>query len=1064
MMSACKESIPDRILSTSAKSFEKLHISQTQIDFNNEVNETEMFNHFTWISIYNGGGVSIMDINNDGLQDVFLTATVGNDALYLNKGNMVFEDITKSAGVQKMQGTVSSGISYGDVNQDGYVDIYVSTFGYSSLEDEKRNRLYINNGDLTFTESAKEYGLDNGGYTVQSAFFDYDNDNDLDLFVMNQPSNVRLGKTTFIHQDSISKETSDLLFRNDGNKFTDVSSEAGVESSAYGLGLCISDINQDGHQDIYIANDYEKPDYMYLNNGNGTFTNTIDKAVNHMSNFSMGMDIADINNDGLLDIGVVDMAGANHLRSKTNMPSMSPEVFYKFVDKGYHYQYMHNTLQLNNGDNTFSDISHMVGIAKTDWSWSLLMADYDNDTHRDIYISNGVKRDFRNNDYLQDLKESQISGARSSVFQIIDKIPSTPMSNYMFHNDGNYHFDNVAGDWGLGDKSFSQGAAYGDLDNDGDLDLVVNNMNALASVYENKAGDHGNFIRFKLVSDSHKPMQGSSVKITTADGEQYAQLNTVKGFLSSSENVIHFGLGDNSTIKRVEIIWPNNTKTILLDVAANKVHTISFEKSEKNEGLKKSEKSIFAEVDNLVPHVHQENNYNDYASQNLLPYKLSEQGPFMSTADVDGDGDDDLYIGGSAEYSGHLFIYNNGKYNKKDNPVFESDKLYEDMRSTFFDYDNDGDQDLYVCSGGNEYKIGSAKLQDRLYINDGKGSYAKSKALPSVKESSSTAIAIDVDGDGDQDLVVFSRLVPGKYPQSPSSHILINEGGRYIDQTEKRASFLNKYGMVTDAIVSDYDGDGDKDILTVGEWMSPQVMINDGGTFSLMATDIEPGLYFSIAAADMDADGDDDYLFGNLGTNNKYKASKEKPFRLYSDDFDNNGKYDVVLAGYFDGKIVPVRGKECSTQQVPYVSDRFKKYEDYANASIDEIYDLEDAQSLVATSLKSVIAINNGGKLESKVLPIKAQMSPINGFILKDVNGDNHIDIISVGNLYSTEVETTRYDAGTGTVLINDGQGNYNALSSKQSGINANADAKDIILSNGILIVSNNSDKVQSWK
>ena len=1063
-MGACKESIPERVLSTAAKTFEKLHISQTKIGFNNEVNETDKINHFFWISIYNGGGVSIMDINNDGLQDIFFTATTGEDALYLNKGNMVFEDITQSAGIQKMKGAVSAGISYGDVNNDGYVDFYISTFGYSSLEDEKRNRLYINNGDLTFTESAKAYGVDNGGYTVQSAFFDYDNDNDLDLFVMNQPSSVRYGKTTFVHQDSISKETSDLLFRNDGNKFTDVSLEAGVESAAYGLGLCISDINQDGYQDIYIANDHQKPDCMYINNGNGTFTNTIDKAVNHMSNFSMGMDIADINNDGLVDIGVVDMAGANHLRSKTNMPSMSPEVFYKFVDKGYHYQYMHNTLQLNNGDNTFSDISHMAGISKTDWSWSLLMADYDNDTHKDIYISNGVKRDFRNNDYLQGLKDSQSSGANSSILEIINSIPSTPMSNYMFQNDGNYHFDNVAGDWGLGDKSFSQGAAYGDLDNDGDLDLVVNNMNALASVYENKAGDHGNFVRFKMVSDNHKPMQGSSVKISTDEGVQYAQLNTVKGFLSSSENVIHFGLGKKSKINSAEIIWPNNTKTVLTDVEVNKEHTLSFEKSEKKERVKQSEKSIFSEVENLVSHVHNENKYDDYQSQSLLPYKLSEQGPFMSTADVDGDGDDDLYIGGSAEYSGQLFIYNNGKYTQKSTAAFQSDKMHEDMRSTFFDYDSDGDQDLYVCSGGNEYNIGSAKLQDRLYINDGKGSFTKSKALPGLKESSSTAIAMDVDEDGDQDLIVFSRLVPGKYPQSPSSYVLINEGGKYIDETEKRASFLNKYGMVTDAIVSDYDGDGDEDIVTVGEWMSPQVLINQGGSFSLRETSVEPGLYFSVAAADIDADGDDDYLFGNLGTNNKYKASKEKPFRLYSDDFDNNGKYDVVLAGYFDGKIVPVRGKECSTQQVPYVSDKFKKYEDFANASIDEIYDLEGAQSLKATSLKSVLAINTGGELESKDLPIKAQMSPINGFVVKDFNGDNHLDIITIGNLYSTEVETTRYDAGTGTVLINDGYGNYNALSAKSSGLNANADAKDIILSNGTLIVSNNSDKVQSWK
>ena len=1065
LLTACQESAPDHILAKGPKSFEKLHISQTKIKFNNEVNETDKFNHFTWISIYNGGGVSIMDINNDGLQDIFFTATTGDDALYLNKGNMVFEDITKSAGVQKKPGTVSAGISYGDVNQDGYVDIYVSTFGYSSIEDEKRNRFYINNRDLTFTESAKEYGVDNGGYTVQSAFFDYDNDNDLDLFVMNQPSNVRFGKSAYVHQDSISKATSDLLFRNDGGKFTDVSKEAGVESAAYGLGISISDINQDGHQDIYIANDYEKPDYMYINNGNGTFTNTIDVSVKHISNFSMGMDIADINNDGLPDIGVVDMAGADHLRSKTNMPSMSPEAFYGFVDKGYHYQYMHNTLQLNNGDNTFSDISHMSGIAKTDWSWSLLMADYDNDSNKDIYITNGIKRDFRNNDYLQNLQEKQSSGSTSSILQIINTIPSTPMSNYLFHNDGNYHFDDVANDWGLGDKSFSQGAAYGDLDNDGDLDLVVNNMSAMASVYENKAGDHGNYVRFKLVSDNHKPMQGASIKISTSNGDQYSQLGTVKGFLSSSENIIHFGLGAIDDLKNVEITWPNNTITTLMDITVNKLHIISFEKSEKKPVTSKEEKPLLAESKNLIAHTHQENNFDDYASQNLLPYKLSEQGPYMSKSDVDNDGDEDLYIGGSAGFSGQLYIYNNGSYTKKEIAAFDSDKPQEDMRSVFFDYDSDGDQDLYVCSGGNEFKRGSSKLQDRIYINDGKANFTKSRAvLPSIKESTSTAVAIDIDADGDLDLVVFSRLVPGKYPQSPNSYLLINDSGKYVDETDKRAIFLKKFGMVTDAVSSDYDGDGDLDIITVGEWMSPKILINDGGKLALNETDIEPGLYFSVAATDVDDDGDDDYLFGNLGVNNKYKASKEKPFRLYSDDFDNNGRYDVVLASYFDDKIVPVRGKECSSEQVPYVSEKFKKYEDFANASIDEIYDLEGAQSLVATSLKSVIAVNNNGKLEAQYLPSKVQMSPINGFVIKDINGDNHEDIICVGNLYSTEVETTRYDAGTGTVLINDGKGNFTALSSKKSGMNANGDAKDIVLANGLLIVSNNRAKVQVWK
>jgi len=579
------------------------------------------------------------------------------------------------------------------------------------------------------------------------------------------------------------------------------------------------------------------------------------------------------------------------------------------------------------------------------------------------------------------------------------------------------------------------------------------------------SGDHGNFVRFQLVSDTHKSMQGSSIKITTPHGIQYAQLSTVKGFLSSSENFIHFGLGDNNDIQKVEIIWPDNTTTLLDNVVANKLHTITYEKSESTNPQSNNDKPLLAEVKNIISHKHKENVYDDYASQNLLPYKLSEQGPYMSVADVDGDGDEDLYIGGAAGYSGELFIYSDGSYTKKPTDAFVADKAYEDMRSVFFDYDADGDQDIYVCSGGNEFKLGSRNLQDRIYINDGKGNFTKSNsALPTINESTSTAVAIDIDADGDLDLAVFGRLVPGKYPQSPNSYVLINNDGKFINDTKNRAPFLEEYGMVTDAISSDYDGDGDMDIVTVGEWMAPKVILNDGGKFILQDTDIDAGLYFSVAAIDVDQDSDDDYLFGNLGVNNKYKASKEKPFRLYSNDFDNNGKYDVVLASYFDDKIVPVRGKECSTQQVPYVSEKFKKYEDFANASIDEIYDLENAQSLVATSLKSVIAINNSGKLTSQYLPTKVQMSPVNGFVSKDVNADGHLDIICIGNLYSTEVETTRYDAGTGTVLINDGKGQFSSLTSKESGLNANYDAKDVVLANGTLLVSNNREKVQVWK
>lgn len=1061
-------SIPEK------KTFVDLKYDHTGITFNNEVNESQTVNHFLWATIYTGGGVGICDINNDGLQDVFLTRTFGPDALYLNKGNMQFEDISAKAMIEGASDEVSAGIAFCDINKDGFKDIYVSKYGFSDDPNKRRNQLFINNGDLTFTEKSAEYGIDNPGYTVQSAFIDYDLDGDEDLYILNQPSNYRTTRQQYDNNESkwINESTSDRLLRNDGGKFTDVSSTAGVSNFAYGLGINISDVNNDGYPDVYIANDYDKPDYMYINNKKGGFENQIDGAVNHMSNFSMGMDISDINNDGLSDIAVLDMAGANHYRSKTNMPSMSPENFYAAVDKGYHYQYMHNTLQLNKGDNTYSDIAYLSGMAKTDWSWSLVIGDFDNDTYKDIYITNGIKKDIRNSDFSAKFEELASADANkrfsSTPLQLINMIPSTPMSNYMYHNDGQLHFENKAKEWGIDKKGFSNGCAYGDLDNDGDLDLVVNNMSSMSSILENQTAGTNHFLRIKLESNKNRSVLNTKAIVTLDNGTKlYNELSPVRGIMSSSERVIHFGLGESSKVKNLELVWPDGNVTSIANPKVDKLHQIVYEKADKKPySYAVNSNQLFAACDNFN-HTHLENKFDDFAVQLLLPYQPSKLGPFMSTTDVNGDGSEDLFIGGSQGQAGSLYTNNGGKLTKQPNAALDRDSQYEDMGSVWFDIESDGDKDLYVASGGYEFNVNDAKLQDRVYINDGKGNLTiANNVVPKIRQSTMAVVAGDFDGDGKTDIASFGRIVPGAYPKSPDSYLLINKEGKLIDKTGIIAPDMKSLGMITDAIATDYDKDGDVDILLVGEWTKVLALENTGGKLTLKTLNgiTDSGLYTHINVADLDDDGDLDLLVGNIGKNIKWKASAKKPFKLYADDFDKNGGYDIVLANFSDDELVPVRGRQCSSEQLPYIEKKFETFEEFATAPLDKIYDLEKAQNLEATDFSSAVYINDNGVYTKYKLDNMAQTAPINASIIKDINDDGHVDIIAVGNQFAMEVETTRLDAGSGLVLLGDGTGNFEYVANYKSGLQARKNAKDMVMIDGMIVVSNNDDKAQCFE
>ncbi len=1054
---------------------ELLTAEQTGIDFNNSITESEKVNHMYYNQIYSGAGVAVGDINNDGLADVFFCGNQVADKLYLNKGDFKFEDISKGSKITRSPGW-SWGVTMADVNNDGYLDIYVSRNGESMIPSDRTNKLFINNKDLTFRESATEYGLADTGFSSQAVFFDMDNDGDLDMYQVNQLPDERL----FRRYSNIPKERynlyKDKLYENVDGKFKDVSKKSGlVDRYTYGLSVSASDLNNDGYVDLYVSNDYDAPDFMYYNNKNGTFTNVINKKTKHLSRFSMGTDTGDINNDGNIDLITLDMAAEDHYRSKTNMKSMNPKEFKEMIDKGDHYQYMFNTLQINNGLGEFSDIANLAGVGKTDWSWGGLLVDLDNDGFKDIVISNGVKKDVRNNDFLTSLYE-KLKTDSQNFYDMAKLAPSNPLPNYVYKNKNGYEFENVTDKWGFDTPTFSHGISYADLDNDGDLDIVINNMETSASIYKNKA--NGNFLKIKFQgSDKNKFGYGVKVEIFYEDNKTQIAENTVtRGYFSSIEPKVFFGLGKTKTLDKIEITWPDGKQNSFKNINVNQEIVAEYSSAkvlQKNKSKVKPLLTLLHPEDLGITYKHKENAFNEFKKEILLPHNLSQNGPFTAVADVNGDNLEDVFIGGALGQGGVLYLQTKeSKFQKSNSQPWESDKLSEDLEGLFFDADGDSDVDLYITSGGSEYSQGNRLLKDRLYLNDGLGNFTKkSSALPNIYESSQTVKTSDIDNDGDLDLFVGTRLISGKYTFPATSYLLINEKGKFKKAGKEIAPDLEKIGMVTDAVFSDIDKDGDEDLLVVGEWMKIKILENTKGAFKdhsekFGIKDDSRGLWWSITANDIDNDGDDDYIIGNLGRNNKFKASKEHPFKIYANDFDNNGTNDVVLAKYYKDDYVPMRGKECSTQQMPYLSTKYKDYHSFASSKLIDILPKDKINEAVVnevSNFESIVLINENNKLKRMVLPIEAQVSPIKDILIDDFNKDGYKDMMLVGNHYGVEVETIRYDAGSLQILLGDGKNTFKSISVEEIGINLSKDFRslNLVKNRNLIFIANNNDSLK---
>jgi len=1033
------------------------------IDFTNIVTESDSLNYFKFPYIYMGGGVAIGDINNDGLEDVYFTSNQNSNKLYLNKGNLKFEDITDKAKVagNKLWNT---GVTMIDINNDGYLDIYVSVSG---LTKDRKNLLYINNGDLTFTEEAEKYGIADNGHSTQASFLDYDHDGDLDLYVANYPPNKTSTPIIFYKKkmDNPILDESDHLYRNNGNNtFTNVTKEAGILNFGLTLSASVGDFNQDGWPDIYVSNDFTSPDYFYINNKNGTFRDVSKTALKHTSLYGMGADVGDYNNDGLLDIMQLDMTAEDNRRLKANMSGMNPSAFWEVVDDGMNYQYMQNSLQLNRGldqqgNLNFSEVSRIAGVSTTDWSWAALFADLDNDGWKDIYISNGSRRDVNNTDYFKKLKKK--SQFLKLNINDIKNIPSEKIENYTFKNNGDLTFSNVSKSWGLNLKGFSNGVAYADLDNDGDLDLVINNIDSISTVYKNTASDNNtnHFLRFKLNGPkTNLNGLGTKIKIQNKGKLQFQELYLTRGFQSSMEPTIHFGLGNIKTVDSVSVIWPDGKSQLLRNVKTNRVYTLNYKDATKiDKTPAKKTNQLFKNItnQNKISFTHQEVKSDDYATQPLLPYSFSNLGPKMAVADVNNDGLEDVFVGNGSGYAGALFLQQpKGNFKLSKNKAFENDKKFEDMGAVFFDADGDGDMDLYVVSGSYEFKQGSPYLQDRLYLNNGKGVFTKSNNLPVVNASGSVVKPADFDNDGDIDLFVGGRIVPGKYPLPAKSYILQNNGkGVFKDITKSVAPQFLKLGMVTDAIWTDYNNDKKLDLIITGEWMPISIFKNENNHFvnqtKKAGLENSTGWWSSIAKADFDKDGDMDYIVGNLGLNYKSKATIKEPFEVYAKDFDNNGSLDIVLSYYNEGKLYPVRGRSCTSGQNPEIAKKFPSYNQFSVADVDQVYgkkELETALHYQAKNFASGYLENLGnGKFKFKKLPNLAQLSSINKTLVDDYDGDGNLDFVIAGNLYESEIETPRNDSSIGLFLKGDGKGNFKAVSRMKSGFFAPGDVKDMV-------------------
>ena len=1076
--------------STEDTLFSLLQTERTNIDFNNSIVENKVANIISYQYFYNGGGVAVGDLNNDGLDDIYFSGNMTKAKLYLNKGNMQFEDITDKAGITEIGLSWKTGVTFADVNGDGKLDIYQCYSGGLPARN-RQNTLFINQGNddsglPVFKEEAEKYGLNDDSYSTQAVFFDYDGDDHLDMFLLNHNPKV----FTTLEENSapmILKEPAPMirvkLYKNVNGKFEDFSDRAGLYNSSftYGLGAGIADINSDGRPDIYISNDYSAPDYLYINNGDGTFTDQLKSQIGHTSLYSMGNDIADVNNDGLADIFTLDMLPEDNRRQKLLFSPDNYEYNDLRLKLGFHHQDMRNMLQINNGNGTFSEVAQLAGVSNTDWSWAPLFADYDNDGWKDLFITNGYLRDYTNMDFLKFkgdfLRGTDPAVVKENLLELINNMPASNVNNYIFKNNGDLTFSNKSAEWGMNLPSNSNGAAYADLDNDGDLDLVINNINLPAFIYQNHASEKTNnkYLKVRLNGAGHNAFGlGAKVWLYVKNKQQYLEQNPARGYQSSISPVLHFGLGSIDMVDSLRVVWPGGQQQVLKNIKANQTLMLAQKDAVSRYQVPPAKVPLFKEVTPPFAYRHQKSNVNDFKRQPLLTNPMSLVGPCMAKGDVNKDGLEDVYVGGGRDQSASLFLQQkNGSFVKVPTPVFELDKGSEDVDAVFFDANGDGFPDLYVASGGySSYVVDDPLLQDRLYINDGKGKFTKSTALPKMYSSKSCVRSADFNGDGFPDLFVGSRVIPGRYPEAPSSYLLINDGkGNFKDQLNTIAPAFKQSGMVTDAAWADVNGDSRPDLILIGEWMPITVLINESGKLINKTSQYfdkrYSGWWNKLFVDDLNGDGKPDLVVGNYGLNSQCKASDQQPAEMYYKDFDDNGSVDPILCLYIQGKTYPHVTRDELLDQMSMMRNRYPDYKSYADLGIKDIFSTEELKGvniLKANYLKTALFMNNGNGFKETTLPMEVQNSPVYSIAAIDYNKDGNKDLLFCGNISKARLKFGNSDANYGILLKNTGKGSFSYVPQKDSGFKLTGDVKSILALNDKLLFGINQQEMKAYQ